>query len=84
MTGAMVGQTSRYERKREAILEAAATPFYARGLGGATIAEAQPVTGMINAAAEPPRWSPLATADTAADLFLQPLMTGVFTPLRRR
>ncbi len=41
---------------------------------------AQLVTGMINAAAELSRWSPMATADTAADLFVQPLLTGVFTP----
>ena len=33
------GQTSRYERKLEAILEAAATLFNARGLGGTTIAD---------------------------------------------
>ena len=41
---------------------------------------AQLITGMINAAAELSRWSPMATAATAADLFVQPLMTGVFTP----
>ena len=41
---------------------------------------AQLVTGMINAAAELSRWSPMATAATAAELFVQPLMTGVFTP----
>ena len=45
---------------------------------------AQLVTGMINAASELSRWSPMATMDNAADLFVQPLMTGVFTPIAGR
>jgi AcrR family transcriptional regulator len=45
----------------------------------ATIA-AELVNGMINAAAELSKWSPAATIDTAADLFVKPLMFGVFSP----
>jgi len=44
----------------------------------ATIA-AELVNGMINAAAELSRWSPAATIDTAADLFVKPLMFGMFS-----
>ena len=36
---AIAKQTIRYERKREAILDAAATLFNARGLGGTIIAD---------------------------------------------
>ncbi|MGC1301052.1 MAG: TetR/AcrR family transcriptional regulator [Caulobacteraceae bacterium] len=39
MTESLSNQTPRYERKREAVLEAAARLFNARGLGGTTIAE---------------------------------------------
>jgi AcrR family transcriptional regulator len=45
----------------------------------ATIA-AELVNGMVNAAAELSKWSPAATNDTAADLFVKPLMFGVFSP----
>ena len=45
----------------------------------ATIA-AELVNGMINAAAELSKWSPATTIDTAADLFVKPLMFGVFSP----
>ena len=45
----------------------------------ATIA-AELVNGMVNAAAELSKWSPAATMDTAADLFVKPLMFGVFSP----
>jgi AcrR family transcriptional regulator len=38
------------------------------------------VNGMINAAAELSKWSPAATIDTAAELFVKPLMFGVFSP----
>ena len=41
---------------------------------------AEMVTGLVNAAAHLSRWSPMATAANAADLFVQPLMTGVFAP----
>ncbi len=134
MTDATVGQTSRYERKREAILEAAATlrpdrvvrrqlsdqgpllrlsalslaveamrPGLLTELGRLTektaglMADgvtdgftrpvdpeiaAQLVTGMINAAVELLRWSPMAT--TVADLFVQPLLTSMFTAIPGR
>ena len=39
-------QTARYERKREAILEAAATLFNARGLNGTTIADVAQGVGL--------------------------------------
>ena len=39
MTGAAPRQTARYERKREAILDAAAQLFNAQGLGGTTLAD---------------------------------------------
>lgn len=45
----------------------------------ATIA-AELVNGMINAAAELSKWSPATTLDTAAELFVKPLMFGVFSP----
>jgi hypothetical protein len=45
----------------------------------ATIA-AELVNGTVNAAAELSRWSPATTIDTAADLFVKPLMLGVFSP----
>jgi len=45
----------------------------------ATIA-AELVNGMINAAAELSKWSPATTIDTAAGLFVKPLMFGVFSP----
>jgi hypothetical protein len=35
---------------------------------------------MVNAAAELSRWSPATTIDTAADLFVKPLMLGIFSP----
>ena len=38
------------------------------------------VNGMVNAAAELSKWSPAATIDTAAELFVKPLMFGVFSP----
>ena len=41
---------------------------------------AQMVTSLVNAAAHLSRWSPMATEANAADLFVQPLMTGVFQP----
>jgi AcrR family transcriptional regulator len=44
----------------------------------ATIA-AELVNGMVNAAAELSRWSPATTINTAADLFVKPLMLGVFS-----
>jgi AcrR family transcriptional regulator len=37
------------------------------------------VTGMVNAGVELPRWTPAATADNSADLFVRPLMLGVFS-----
>jgi AcrR family transcriptional regulator len=37
------------------------------------------VTGMVNAGVELPRWAPAANADTSADLFVKPLMLGVFS-----
>ena len=40
---------------------------------------AQLVTGLVNAAAELARWTPAANADNAADLFVKPLMLGVFS-----
>ncbi len=47
MTGpAASTQTPRFERKREAILEAAARLFNARGLGGATIADVAQAVGL--------------------------------------
>ena len=39
-------QTTRYERKREAILEAAAALFNARGLNGTTIADVAQAVGL--------------------------------------
>ena len=44
-----VQQTQRYERKREAILAAAASLFNARGLGGTTIAEVARAVGLTTA-----------------------------------
>jgi hypothetical protein len=38
------------------------------------------VTGMVNAGVELPRWAPAAGAENAADLFVKPLMLGVFSP----
>jgi hypothetical protein len=38
------------------------------------------VLGATNAAAELDRWAPGATAETAAELFAKPLMTGAFSP----
>ena len=46
MTGPIPSQTARYERKREAILEAAATLFNARGLNGTTIADVAQAVGL--------------------------------------
>ena len=40
---------------------------------------AELVAGMLNAAAELDKWSPAAEADTAAELFVRPMMTGVFS-----
>jgi AcrR family transcriptional regulator len=39
---------------------------------------AEVVAGMVNAAAELGKWAPDAEADTAAELFARPLLTGVF------
>ena len=41
---------------------------------------AQMVTSLVNAAAHLSRWSPMATEANAAELFVRPLMTGVFGP----
>ncbi|WP_158915568.1 TetR/AcrR family transcriptional regulator [Caulobacter sp. S45] len=49
MTAAVPSQTSRYERKQEAVLEAAAKLFNARGLGGTTIAEVAQAVGLTTA-----------------------------------
>jgi AcrR family transcriptional regulator len=38
------------------------------------------LTGMINAAAELAKWSPEATEEGAADLFVRPAMLGLFVP----
>ncbi len=46
MTETATRQTARYERKREAILEAAAELFNARGLGGATLADVAQQVGL--------------------------------------
>ena len=46
MTASVPTQTARYERKREAILEAAATLFNARGLNGTTIADVAQAVGL--------------------------------------
>ncbi len=46
MTIAEPRQTARYERKREAILDAAAQLFNARGLGGATLADVAQQVGL--------------------------------------
>lgn len=46
MTLAPPVQTARYERKREAILEAAASLFNARGLNGTTIADVAQAVGL--------------------------------------
>ena len=45
----VASQTSRYERKREAILEAAAALFNARGLGRATLGEVAQAVGLTTA-----------------------------------
>ena len=41
---------------------------------------AEVVTGAINAAAELARWAPAATEANAAELFVRPLVLGVFSP----
>lgn len=46
MTVTAPRQTARYERKREAILDAAAQLFNARGLGGATLADVAQQVGL--------------------------------------
>lgn len=46
MTVSLPSQTARYERKRETILEAAATLFNARGLNGTTIADVAQGVGL--------------------------------------
>jgi AcrR family transcriptional regulator len=46
------------------------------------VVAAQLVMGMVNAAAELTKWAPAATHATAADLFVKPLLTGVFQPAR--
>lgn len=46
MTETATRQTARYERKREAILDAAAQLFNSRGLGGATLADVAQQVGL--------------------------------------
>ena len=41
---------------------------------------AQLLSGVVNAAAELVKWSPIATEDTAARLFARPLFLGLFSP----